>query len=964
MSKRQPTTILVTGVGDTVGQAIVKAARQMTLSCRVVGTDRDEFSVGLHWADAGFVVPHCSEREAYLAEIRRICDGEDVQLVLPGSEKELQVLSENAPSLLRETGAVVVCSPPEVLRVSMDKWETCRFLEGAGLRFPRYARCDNREQIEQLIETANFPLIAKPVRGTGARGVFNIRSRDDLAQVLNSAVEMVLQEYLLPEAEEYSVEVYTLKNGQQAGSLCYRRDQLIAGDTYNACVMPHPAAEAEARAVAAALHTTGPCNVQLRVTARGPVTFEVNPRFSGGVSMRAHFGYNEVEMAVRDLVLNEPVPEPRTSFGRARRFWGEMYFSDNGTSGSAERAKAERTPAHAPEPAIQILRTRDAAEWHAVLSKTRQHDFHHLPQYHRMAEQLGQGTARFFVYSENGYTIALPLLLRPVDPNEPDGWQDATSVYGYAGPVASHEVPPDSLVENFQSALRDELSRARVVSVFSRLHPLIAQQEMLAGLGECVENGQTISIDLTLPDDEQRAQYNKSCRTSLRKLRAAGFVCVNDHEKRYLQEFVEVYLETMRRAGAQSSYFFDRSYFEMLTRELGEVSHLFVVLKDGDVAAATICTNCAGIVQDHLGGTRDAFLKFSPDRLVVDTERSWAKESGARVFHLGGGVNAQQDSVFQYKAGFSHRRHIFRTWRCTIEPNVYQELCAKTGRNARTDGASGGAAQFFPTYRSPITRRDTSYRTRGRNAIHPDAAGWFIRARDLQRLGVPLIDFQTHTRWTDGRSSVAQMRAAAETSGLRALALTEHVNATSAWYPEFVAEVKRQRRCAANLDVYFGAEIAAADYRGGLKADPSRLEAEIVLGVVHRLPKQNRNGFWSFDELTAEDAIELEIRALIGLADNPRISVIGHPGGTVFKKFGGFPVDWLEPVFRAARDRGVAVEINTKYLWDADRLLALLYRVNPLLSFGSDAHEAREVGSNIPVLRQHLRRSSILTPAS
>ena len=64
----------------------------------------------------------------------------------------------------------------------------------------------------------------------------------------------------------------------------------------------------------------------------------------------------------------------------------------------------------------------------------------------------------------------------------------------------------------FQGTLRDELSRARVVSVFSRLHPLIPQQGMLAGLGECVENGQTISIDLTLPDEEQRAHYNKSCR--------------------------------------------------------------------------------------------------------------------------------------------------------------------------------------------------------------------------------------------------------------------------------------------------------------------------------------------------------------------------------------------------------------------------------------------------------------------
>ena len=363
MIEREATTILVTGVGDTVGQALVKAARQMALPCRIVGTDRDKFSVGLRWADAGFVVPHCLAAEPYLAEIRRICAGQGVQLVLPGSEKELQLLSGNADALSSETGAIVACSPPQVLRVAMDKWETCRFLETAGLRFPRYARSDNLEQVEQLMEMAGFPLIAKPVRGTGARGVFKIESRDDLGQVLKSGGEIVLQEYLLPETEEYSVEVYTLKNGQQAGSICYRRDQLIAGDTYNARVMPHPVAEAEARAVAAALHTIGPCNVQLRVTARGPVTFEINPRFSGGVSIRAYFGYNEVEMAVRDLVLNDPVPEPVTSAGRARRFWGEMYFRENATCAAGGQAQAGGMQTRSPrtDRVVQILGTRDAA---------------------------------------------------------------------------------------------------------------------------------------------------------------------------------------------------------------------------------------------------------------------------------------------------------------------------------------------------------------------------------------------------------------------------------------------------------------------------------------------------------------------------------------------------------------------------------------------------------------------------
>jgi putative hydrolase len=232
------------------------------------------------------------------------------------------------------------------------------------------------------------------------------------------------------------------------------------------------------------------------------------------------------------------------------------------------------------------------------------------------------------------------------------------------------------------------------------------------------------------------------------------------------------------------------------------------------------------------------------------------------------------------------------------------------------------------------------------------AEAWFIRGSRLSVEQCPAIDFQMHTTWTDGDSSVSEMLAAAETQQLDAIAFTEHVNSSSDWYPNFVAEVKAERTRFGSLKAYFGAEIAAADYQGGLKADPDRIEMEVCLGVVHRPPRQDGSGFWDFEELTADDAVELEIRALLGLATSEQVDVIGHPGGTAFKKFGAFPVEWLEPVFCAARDHEVAVELNGKYTWDLRGMLDLLRRVDPLVSFGSDAHHASEVGAHLELFRE------------
>ena len=164
---------------------------------------------------------------------------------------------------------------------------------------------------------------------------------------------------------------------------------------------------------------------------------------------------------------------------------------------------------------------------------------------------------------------------------------------------------------------------------------------------------------------------------------------------------MSVYHETMRRAHAQHSYFFEAAYFEVLARELGSALHLFVVLFGNEVAAASLATICNGVVQDHLGGTRDGFLDHSPDRLVVDTERLWAADSGARVHHLGGGVGSHQDSVFQYKAGFSSRRHTFSTWCYVVEPAAYHELCRQKAYWNGANGLQASSPDYFPAYRCP-----------------------------------------------------------------------------------------------------------------------------------------------------------------------------------------------------------------------------------------------------------------------
>jgi carbamoyl-phosphate synthase large subunit len=354
----------------------------------------------------------------------------------------------------------------------------------------------------------------------------------------------------------------------------------------------------------------------------------------------------------------------------------------------------------------------------AALSRVAQYDFYHLPQYHEIAERNGEGRAQLFVQFNEEHVIALPLLIRQC--NTIPGLQgfsalDATSAYGYVGPVSSDPVPPAPFIAGFQSELRDVLGTMKVTSLFTRLHPLLSQVPLVAGLGEIEPAGTTVSIDLTLPEEEQAAGLRLNHVRNIRRLLALGGTCSHD-TSRSLDEFAGIYYETMRRVGAAPRYFFKRDYFTQLDELRGSLVHLFTCLLEGEVVAAGLFFACEGIVQYHLGATRTGYEALGPMKLVLDTARLWASRHGMKILHLGGGVGAQEDSLFRFKTGFSRRRHPYATWRWLIDEERYDRMNkAKADWNAK-NGVGFISTEYFPLYRGDTEppRSQSAARPNGR----------------------------------------------------------------------------------------------------------------------------------------------------------------------------------------------------------------------------------------------------------
>lgn len=340
-------------------------------------------------------------------------------------------------------------------------------------------------------------------------------------------------------------------------------------------------------------------------------------------------------------------------------------------------------------------------EWGQILTEI-PHDFYHLPQYVALSASDERGAAKAFVAERGACRVFIPFILRELPGSQPDEYFDVTTPYGYASPIF---FDPNRARENesfFQKAIQQfftELREHNVVSAFLRLNPVLdVPLEFLRGEGNLVFHGQTVVIDLTLSEESLWQQTRSGHRSEINRAKRQGHVVAMDEDWAALEDFYRAYSENMRRVGAGNGYFFPLEYFEQLRDRLADCLHLCVVRIGGLFASAAIFSELGGIVQYHLSGTLDDFARMYPTKIMLDFVRRWAKGRGNHCFHLGGGLGAGEDSLFQFKAGFSKLRAPFHTWRVVVDEHAYSWAVKQWG--VRSGRPAPRREDFFPAYRA------------------------------------------------------------------------------------------------------------------------------------------------------------------------------------------------------------------------------------------------------------------------
>ena len=222
-----------------------------------------------------------------------------VDVVLPTVDAELQPLAR-ARETFAAAGVALLLAPAAALDVILDKLALAAHCVGV-VPVPR------TELFGPSVDVTSwtYPVVVKPRRGAGSRGVVIVESAAELA-ALDRSPALIVQEFL--PGEEYSVDVLADAGGHVIASVPRLRARVDSGVSVGGLTVHDPEVEWFGRAVAQATGITYVANVQCRRDQDGtPALLEVNPRMPGTLGLTVASGVDMPRLALAAL-LGRPVP--------------------------------------------------------------------------------------------------------------------------------------------------------------------------------------------------------------------------------------------------------------------------------------------------------------------------------------------------------------------------------------------------------------------------------------------------------------------------------------------------------------------------------------------------------------------------------------------------------------------------------------------------------------------------------
>ena len=287
MKKR---TVLVSGASGVVGYGILRSLRQSGHDLCLIGTTIYDFSVAPKFCDV-FEKALPTDHPEYLNWLCDTIEKHSVDMVIPSIECDM-FLWDSVRDRIREAGAFPLLNRSELIQLCCDKWIFYEEL------VRRHSGCAIPTTLDPEQCEFPFPLLLKPRKGFGSKGIVKVESFEEL-ELHRSRIggELMIQPVVGTGDEEYTVSAFFSDESHLLSCFPLKRKLSGEGFTQEAIVSDHDFSPL-IQELGQTFKPIGPTNFQFRKENGKMRLLEINPRISSATSIRAALGYNEGGMSL------------------------------------------------------------------------------------------------------------------------------------------------------------------------------------------------------------------------------------------------------------------------------------------------------------------------------------------------------------------------------------------------------------------------------------------------------------------------------------------------------------------------------------------------------------------------------------------------------------------------------------------------------------------------------------------
>ncbi len=314
--------VLVTGSSSYgVGEGLIKTINISAYSnkIRLIAASNSNLTAYRDLVDKYYILPSAKD-EYYLEKLKGLIELENIHILIPGSEAEMEVISRNKSSF---KNIDIWLNDYSLIELFNDKSKADDFFKDNNISVPyTYKDIDDK--------SLKYPLIIKPNQGKSSENIHVVRNKVQLEAVVNLFKayneKFIIQQYIQG-GEEYTVSLINLS--ENYNKILVMKRILCKGATQYSHIEDDNNIEKIVLKIHELIQNELILNIQLIKKDNNYFILEINPRFSGSSPMRSMLGFNEFDIIFCHKYLNRELKCNLLLDKYVIRGYKEFIFEEN-----------------------------------------------------------------------------------------------------------------------------------------------------------------------------------------------------------------------------------------------------------------------------------------------------------------------------------------------------------------------------------------------------------------------------------------------------------------------------------------------------------------------------------------------------------------------------------------------------------------------------------------------------------